>query len=132
MTVLYWICILALLHTYIFYPLILQLLAARQTNNALCYADDKELPTVSVLMAAYNEEMVIEEKIKSILSSDFPISKLHIFIGSDNSNDATNSIVSEYAAQHDCIHFKKFHPTTRQAWHYQPTFSLGSQKNSYF
>jgi len=108
MTILYWVCILALLHTYIFYPLILKILARGKANNSNCYELDEELPMVSILMAAYNEEMVIEDKIKSILASDFPKDKLQFFIGSDNSNDATNEIASHYAKQYDFIYFKNF------------------------
>lgn len=103
---------LALLHTYIFYPLILKIRAQSKSNNTEVYTQTDALPTVSVLMAAYNEELVIQQKIESILAADYPPHLLHFFIGSDNSNDRTNEIVASFAAKYPQIHFKNF--TSRQ------------------
>ena len=104
MIILYLICFLGLLHTYILYPLILKILAKGKKNNTDFY--ENELPMVSVLMAAYNEELVIEKKIESILACDYPIEKLNIFIGSDNSSDRTNAIVQQFSQSN--IYFKNF------------------------
>ena len=55
------------------------------------------LPTVSILISAYNEEGVIERKIHNILSIDYPKDKLQVLIGDDGSADRTAEIVASYA-----------------------------------
>jgi len=50
-------------------------------------------PSVSLLICAYNEQEVIEEKIRNSKIIDYPKEKLFIVIASDGSTDATNDIV---------------------------------------
>lgn len=91
----FWICFIALAHTYLFYPLLLKLLAYFKkdvdTNN------NPSLPSLSILIAAYNEEKVIEQKLKSILNSNYPKDKIEILVGSDASTDKTNEIVRSFS-----------------------------------
>lgn len=72
-------------------------------------------PEVALLIAAYNEEKVIGEKIKSILDGNYPISKLSIYIGSDASTDKTNEIISSYASQYPQIKLINFGGRTGKA-----------------
>ena len=51
---------------------------------------------VSVLMAAYNEEAIIAEKMKNVLATDYPADKMEILIGSDNSTDRTDEIIRSF------------------------------------
>lgn len=95
--ILFWTCWLALLHSYLFYPLLLQLLAQGKRPNALRYApDDPGLPVVSVLMSLYNEEKVIAEKLASLSALHYPQEKLRFFIGSDCSGDGTDELVETW------------------------------------
>ncbi|MCF6364667.1 MAG: glycosyltransferase [Bacteroidales bacterium] len=71
-------------------------------------SDSDNLPTVSILMSLYNEEAVIEEKIKSVFSSEYPSEKLELIIGSDNSDDNTNNIVEKYSEKHKNLFFTIF------------------------
>jgi cellulose synthase/poly-beta-1,6-N-acetylglucosamine synthase-like glycosyltransferase len=57
----------------------------------------ENLPSVSVLIAAYNEEAVIEERLKNALEMDYPRDKLEIVVASDGSTDRTAEIVGRYA-----------------------------------
>jgi cellulose synthase/poly-beta-1,6-N-acetylglucosamine synthase-like glycosyltransferase len=58
--------------------------------------DKKDIfPSVTLLIPAYNEQKVIEEKIKNSLELDYPKDKLEIVIASESS-DHTNEIVSKY------------------------------------
>lgn len=57
---------------------------------------DEELPTVSLLIAAYNEEVDIEARILNALSQQYPRGKLEVVIASDGSTDRTNEIVRRY------------------------------------
>lgn len=56
-------------------------------------------PSVSLLVAAYNEAEVIGEKIKNSLALDYPADKLEIVVASDGSKDATADIVRAFAAE---------------------------------
>lgn len=57
---------------------------------------EKELPRVSVVVAARNEEENIERCIKSILALDYPKDKLEIIIADDGSTDRTSEIVLKF------------------------------------
>ena len=59
--------------------------------------DDADLPTVSLVVAAYNEEDVIAEKIENSFELDYPEEKLEIVVFSDASSDRTDDIVRSYA-----------------------------------
>ena len=50
-------------------------------------------PSVSVVFAAYNESAIIEAKIRSIFSTNYPVDLLSVWIGSDLSNDGTDDII---------------------------------------
>lgn len=57
------------------------------------------LPSISFIIAAYNEERIIEEKILNDLKLDYPKDLLQIIIVSDGSNDSTPEIVKKYQSQ---------------------------------
>jgi len=54
-------------------------------------------PSVSLLVAAYNEAAVIGDKIRNSLELDYPTDKLEIVVASDGSQDATAKIVQSFA-----------------------------------
>jgi cellulose synthase/poly-beta-1,6-N-acetylglucosamine synthase-like glycosyltransferase len=56
-------------------------------------------PSVSVLIAARNEEQDIGWKIEETLNWDYPSDRLEILVGSDASDDATDEIVQLYAGR---------------------------------
>jgi cellulose synthase/poly-beta-1,6-N-acetylglucosamine synthase-like glycosyltransferase len=58
--------------------------------------DDYE-PSVTLVIAAYNEEAVIRAKLTNSLALDYPREKLEIVVASDGSSDRTNPIVQEFA-----------------------------------
>jgi len=94
------------------YPFILWVFARNKKPPFEQYVKSEDLPTVSVIMAAHNEELVIERKIKSLLNTTYPIDKIEVLIGSDCSTDATNEIVDKAASVHSNIRFFKY--TNRQ------------------
>jgi cellulose synthase/poly-beta-1,6-N-acetylglucosamine synthase-like glycosyltransferase len=107
MSIIVWISLLALLHAYVFYPLLLKLLARKRKAHQVLFDDHGQWPDVHVLMSLYNEEQVIVEKLGSLLEQDYA-GQIHIWIGSDASMDQTNEIVQQYAQQHPGIHFFPF------------------------
>lgn len=59
--------------------------------------DNSFLPEVTILVAAYNEQDCIEDKIKNSLAIDYPKEKLKIAFVTDGSTDKTAEIISQYA-----------------------------------
>ena len=57
------------------------------------------IPTVSLIIPAYNEEKVIARKIKNCLASDCPRDRLEIIVASDGSTNDTNVIVKGFASK---------------------------------
>jgi len=111
--VLFYLSLAALLHSYLFYPFLMALLAAK--NKQDFNSNSNYAPEIAVLIAAYNEEKVIEQKITSVLSSDYPKEKLKIYIGSDASTDNTDRIVSGLSKKEEQLIFQRFEERTGKA-----------------
>ncbi len=81
-------------YAYLGYPLsllFLQMISRRkQTRNRI-------IPTVTLIITAFNEEKRIREKLDNSLKLDYPSDKLQIMVASDGSTDQTNEIVRSYA-----------------------------------
>ena len=93
--IVFWTSFLAVLYTYVVYPLLLKILSLFNRSASLYFTPTEELPKISILIAAFNEEKVISEKIESILNCNYPANAIEIIVGSDHSTDLTNSIVSK-------------------------------------
>ncbi|MGH7794693.1 MAG: glycosyltransferase family 2 protein [Candidatus Binatia bacterium] len=96
--IIFWGSLSLLLYTYIGYPLVLLLLAGFKRASPQPDVPDS-WPTVSILVAAHNEESVIRGRIENLLELDYPRDRLEIFIVSDASTDQTETIVSEFTAR---------------------------------
>lgn len=110
--ILFWVSFFALVHTYLLYPLVLKLLAFRKKNNRLIFQPTDELPSLSIIIPAHNEEAVIQQKLLNIFDTQYPKNKIEILIGSDASTDKTNEIVKEVISNHstfsgELIQFKE-------------------------
>lgn len=55
-------------------------------------------PWLSIIVAAFNEEAVIQRKLDNLMEQDYPHDRLEIIVASDGSDDATNEIVRTYPA----------------------------------
>ncbi len=108
-----WSCLFLIIYSYILFPLILRFLARNKQRHTDLYSDN-ELPRVSVLMSLYNEESIILEKLNHLQQQNYPSDLLHIYIGSDCSDDRTNEIVDTYIQEHQLGHFHFFPNTNRQ------------------
>jgi len=92
---LYFILLLIILifYTYLGYPIFLYFIA--QLSSRKVKKADIE-PSVTYLISAYNEETNIRDKLKDVLSLDYPKEKLEIIVVSDASSDKTDEIVREF------------------------------------
>jgi len=93
-------CLFAFLifYTYLGYGLLLYFLV--KIKELFIKKDDillpLELSEVTLLIAAYNEEDVVKEKMINCRSLDYPKDKLKIVWVTDGSNDRTNFLLKEY------------------------------------
>ena len=83
------------LYAYAVYPLLLRLAQAAPHGAA----GQKELPVVSIVVPAYNEERQIAGAIEALIAQDYPAHRRQILILSDASSDRTDEIVQSYASQ---------------------------------
>lgn len=95
------------LYTYLLYPLLLELWHVLG-KKAITTAPAKDWPEVHIVMAVYNEEVVLPDKLASIATLDYPAEKLHVWIGSDASSDATDDILSVWSAGRINTHNVRF------------------------
>jgi hypothetical protein len=84
---LFWASSALIAHTHAGYPALLWLLARMKGENAPA-APGAEAD-VSVVVAAYDEEDVIERKVQNVLALDYPPDRLELIVASDGSTDAT-------------------------------------------
>ena len=95
--VLFWTSLAALLWTHVGYAAVARLLALGRTRPVR--KDDAYLPSVAVIVAAYNEEPVIERRIANLRSLDYPPEKLEIVVTSDASRDRTDELAEASGAR---------------------------------
>lgn len=107
----FWFSLFLILFSYLLFPEILRLLARKKESMSKEFLPS-ELPYISVLIAAFNEEWVIGEKILSVLESNYPKEKMEILVGSDASTDKSNTIVQLLQEKHPSIHLTEFEERT--------------------
>lgn len=81
-------------HAYLGYPISLFVICLFKSNKN---KRAKFIPTVTLIITAYNEEKRIINKIENTLALNYPKDKLQILIASDGSTDRTTQIASRYA-----------------------------------
>jgi cellulose synthase/poly-beta-1,6-N-acetylglucosamine synthase-like glycosyltransferase len=93
-----WGCAALVAYSYAIYPALVYL-AARLLGSKPAppaQGNDADLPYISLLIAAYNEEAVIGRRIENALEMDYPREKLEIVVASDGSDDGTCEVVRRY------------------------------------
>jgi cellulose synthase/poly-beta-1,6-N-acetylglucosamine synthase-like glycosyltransferase len=86
--IVFWLCVALLVHTHVTYPLSLALLARLRRADSPPRAPG-ELPAVSLIIAAHDEDAVIEQRVGNALESDYPRERLEVIVASDGSEDRT-------------------------------------------
>ncbi len=95
--VIFWVSVTLLVYVYAGYPLLARLLGALVNRRVRAAAPGEHLPTVTVMIAAYNEATSIEATVRNKLQSDYPADRLQVIVISDGSDDGTDSIVQGIA-----------------------------------
>lgn len=103
--VLFWVLIGLILYTYTGYTLLLLIIRFFKNifTKTIVVAPSNELPTVTLMIAAYNEYDVIIEKMENISMIDYPEDKLKVMWITDGSDDGSPELLSKYKG-HTVIH----------------------------
>lgn len=94
MEILFFLFLFSGIYPYLIYPLLL-LVWGRLTDRS--WRQGHITPMVTMIIAVYNEEQVIREKIDNALSLDYPKELLEVIVVSDGSTDRSNQIVASIA-----------------------------------
>ncbi|MDD5680411.1 MAG: glycosyltransferase family 2 protein [Candidatus Omnitrophica bacterium] len=92
----FWIMIFLIVYSYFLYPIFLVLFSLFKKPIEV-NSNGSYIPSVSMVISAYNEEKIIEEKIQNCLALDYPKEKLEIVVGSDGSTDNTARIFAKFS-----------------------------------
>ena len=100
------LCLSLAAYSYLIYPLVLVVLASlvqavRDVARVVTRAERRavtadELLPVAIVIAAYNEEVHIRQRVENLLALDYPTELVSIYIGSDGSRDETASILASF------------------------------------
>ena len=99
--ILLWVCMFTVFYTYIGYGILLYLIIRVKRlfmgkSHEAVLPSDEELPTMTLMICAYNEETVVAETRANTLALDYPKDKLRIMWVTDGSNDHTNERLAAY------------------------------------
>ena len=95
--VLFWGSLAALAWTHVLYPATVALAARVHTRRV--GIDDGYLPSVAVIVTAYNEESAIERRLENLRALDYPAELLELVVTSDASTDRTEELAEAAGAR---------------------------------
>lgn len=101
--ILFWVCAALVFYTYLGYGLVLYALVKAKrmvcgrTVKPQLPADEGQLPTMTLMICAYNEEDVIAEKMENIRRLKYPRERLCVMWVTDGSTDRSNEMLRSYA-----------------------------------
>jgi cellulose synthase/poly-beta-1,6-N-acetylglucosamine synthase-like glycosyltransferase len=90
---LFWLCSGLLLYVYVLYPALAAALAA-QFGRPVRHGD--ALPSVTIIVTAYNEEKSIRAKLDNLAGLNYPADLIDVLVASDGSSDSTEKIAASY------------------------------------
>jgi len=108
----FYVSIVFVLYVYLGYPVLLWLwrrVACRAVKKI------KSEPSVSIILAAYNESACIEGKILNLMALDYPRHKLEIILSLDRPTDDTESVARKYETDRIRVLLSKRHAGKAEA-----------------
>ncbi|WP_159467661.1 glycosyltransferase family 2 protein [Dyadobacter sp. 3J3] len=99
MEVLFWISLFIVFYTFLGYGIVLYILVRirRIIKGKRIYPSlDQDFPTLTLVVAAYNEESLIEEKIRNTIDLKYPQGKLNLLFVTDGSTDRTPDLITRH------------------------------------
>ncbi|MEO1051435.1 MAG: glycosyltransferase family 2 protein [Bacteroidota bacterium] len=133
--VVFWACIFIVFYAYLGYGMVLYgIVKLKRIFKGKFSIDDlTDYHEVTHLIAAYNEEDFIAEKIENSLSVDYPKDKMKVMVVTDGSNDSTAEIVSGYTdvtSFHKDERKGKIHAVNRVMEHVKTPIIIFSDANT--
>jgi cellulose synthase/poly-beta-1,6-N-acetylglucosamine synthase-like glycosyltransferase len=114
--IIFWLLIFIVFYAYLGYGLLLFLLIRIKRTffkHPLPSYAEADLPEVTFIVAAYNEQDYIEEKIRNCLAFDYPKEKIQFWFVTDGSNDRTPELISQFPLPPDS-RLRLFHSPERK------------------
>lgn len=100
--IIFWLCLALVVYTYVGYGAVLYIILKvkniffRKEATPILPLDPQLLPDVTLMICAYNEADVIEEKMQNIRALNYPQEKLCVMWVTDGSNDNSNELLQAY------------------------------------
>lgn len=101
--IIFWLCLALVIYTYVGYGAVLYIILEikniffRREPNPILPLDPQLLPDVTLMICAYNEADVIEEKMHNIRALNYPKEKLCVMWVTDGSSDNSNQLLQAYS-----------------------------------
>ena len=114
--IIFWIAIFIVFYAYLGYGILLFFLVNLKRlfyKKSTAYTNDKYEPDVTFIVAAYNEEDWMEDKIRNCLAFDYPKNKIEYWFVTDGSNDSTPDLIENFKAP-EGVTIKLFHQPERR------------------
>lgn len=93
MEAIFWTSVVFIVYPYVIYPLAVLFLSVVRPRPVRRAA---QLPSVTILIPAYNEVACIDATVRNKLDQDYPREKLQIIVISDGSDDGTDDVVRRF------------------------------------
>ena len=99
--VLFWVCLFIVLYTYVGYGMLLYVVIRlkrlfKGKPQLPEMPSDEELPTMTLMICAYNEQDIVAEKMQNTRALDYPQDKFRVMWVTDGSTDQTNELLKAY------------------------------------
>lgn len=98
MSIIFWVSLFIIFYTYIGYGIVLYAMVRikRLFVKPIQLVDGSFTPSLTLIVAAYNEASVIDEKIQNALQLIYPKDKLQLIFVTDGSTDDTPTVIAKY------------------------------------
>ena len=99
--ILFWLCLFIVFYTYIGYGMLLFLIIrlkrlVKGKLQTIAMHTDDELPTMTLMICAYNEQDIVAEKMQNTRALDYPKDKFRVMWVTDGTTDNTNELLKAY------------------------------------
>lgn len=93
----FWLGVLIVMYTYVGYAIVIYVFSKlKSKGKPFVTVSDEDLPEVTLVIAAYNEEQFIEDKIANTRALDYPKNKLTVLFVTDGSSDRTPDLIKQH------------------------------------
>lgn len=101
-----WGAVALLMYSYIVYPILMSWIARRPRTGSISGGalDPFAAPSVTVVVAAFNEEKHIAARVMNLLQQDYPADQFRVLVGSDGSSDRTVELARGIADARLSVH----------------------------